>query len=163
MNLALIAVLDQNNGIGKNNQLLCHLPADLRRFKQLTTGHCIIMGRKTFESLPNGPLPNRKNIIITRDLNYKADGGYIMHTIEEVLAFCSNEEKVFIIGGEQIYRLFIQVCDILHITKIDHTFDADVFFPEFTDKSWKIIEKTDYNQDDKNTYTYSFIDYSRNK
>jgi dihydrofolate reductase len=159
MKIAIVAVLDQANGIGKDNKLLCHLPADLRRFKQLTTGHSIIMGRKTFESLPNGPLPNRKNIIITRDKNFLADGCKLIHSVIEAFEICKNEEKVFVIGGGQIYQMFFQHADILHITRIHHVFDADTFFPEIKNEEWFEKSKTDYQPDEKNKYQYSFIDY----
>jgi dihydrofolate reductase len=159
MKIALLAVLDQANGIGKDNKLLCYLPADLRRFKQLTTGHSIIMGRKTFESLPNGPLPNRKNIIITRDKNFMAEGCTLIHSVPEAYEICKNEEIVFVIGGGQIYQMFFQYADILHITRIHHIFDADTFFPEIKNEEWFEESKTDFQPDEKNKYQYSFIDY----
>jgi dihydrofolate reductase len=161
MKIALIAALDENNGIGKDNKLLCYLPADLRRFKQLTTGHCIVMGRKTFESLPNGALPNRRNIVLTRNTSYQAKGAEVACSIEEVINICKEEEKIFVIGGEEIYKLFMQRADILHITRTSHQFEADAFFPDFNDKEWQLTNKTDNQPDEKNKYNYSFLDYSR--
>ncbi len=163
MEVAIIAVLDELNGIGKNNRLLCHLPADLKRFKQLTTGHSVLMGRETFESLPNGPLPNRQNIILTRNTNFKADSCSIVHSVKEVFEICSAKEKVFIIGGGQIYNLFIQHADIMYITKIHHIFEADTFFPSINPNDWQIGSKIDRLADEKNKFDYSFIDYVRKK
>lgn len=161
MKIALIAALDEYNGIGKDNKLLCYLPADLKRFKQLTTGNCILMGRKTFESLPNGALPNRKNIVLTRNTSYNPKGAEVIHTADEVFQFCKKDEKIFVIGGEEIYKLFIKIADILHITRIHHQFEADAFFPEFTQKDWQLTGKTDNQPDEKNKYSYSFLDYSK--
>ena len=161
MEIALIAVLDNNNGIGKDNKLLCHLPADLKRFKQLTTGHTIVMGRKTFESLPNGPLPNRRNIVLTRNKNFLAEGTKTANSRNEVYELCKTEEKIFVIGGEKTYKLFIEKADILHITRIEHQFEADAFFPEFSDNKWEITNRTNHETDEKNKYPYSFIDYHK--
>jgi dihydrofolate reductase len=159
MTIALIAILDQANGIGRENKLLCHLPADLRRFKQLTTGHCVVMGRKTFESLPNGPLPNRRNIIITRDKEFKQTGIEVIHSVKEIFKVCENEHKIFIIGGGQIYNIMLEYADILYITKIHHTFISDAFFPEIKSEEWEIKEKIDYTADEKNKFDYSFIEF----
>ncbi len=161
MKIALIAALDKNNGIGKDNKLLCYLPADLKRFKQLTTGHCIVMGRKTFESLPNGPLPNRRNIVLTRNHSFKADGVDVIHSLEDIFDICKNEEKVFVIGGEEVYKLFIQKADILHITRIHHQFDADAFFPDFNEKEWQLVNEVENQPDEKNKFSYSFLDYEK--
>jgi len=163
MVIALIVVLDKANGIGKNNKLLCHLPADLKRFKQLTSGHTVVMGRKTYESLPNGALPNRKNIILTRDLRYKAENCIIAHSIDKIMEESKNEDKVFVIGGGEIYNMFMQRADLINITKIDHTFEADTFFPEIDLNIWKLDASTNLEADDKNPYNYSFQDYSRRK
>lgn len=161
MKIAIIAVIDENNGIGKENKLLCHLPADLKRFKQLTTGFPVIMGRKTFQSLPNGPLPNRRNIIISRDSSFTAEGCEVVHSEKEALDLCRKEEKVFIIGGGQIYAIFFQFADILHITKIHHKFDSDTLFPEINENEWIECLRADHTMDEKNSFDYSFIDYSR--
>jgi dihydrofolate reductase len=163
MKIALIAAIDENNGIGKDNKLLCHLSSDLKRFKELTTGHCIVMGRKTFESLPNGPLPNRKNIVITQNSNYIANGAYIANSVNEAIKLSEKDKICFIIGGEQIYKLFIDVADILHITKIHHQFDADAFFPAFNIENWNLLENI-YNENDaKNAFPFSFRTYSRKR
>jgi dihydrofolate reductase len=159
MKIAIIAAIDEENGIGRNNQLLCHLPADIRRFKQLTTGHTVIMGRKTFDSLPNGALPNRKNIVLTRDMKFIAENVDIIHSIEEVLELCKDQEQVFIIGGGEIYKLFMQYADILFITRIHHRFHADAFFPEIDPEIWMEETKSDRIADEKHKFNFSFIDY----
>ena len=163
MRLALIAAIDQNNGIGKNNKLLCYLPADLKRFKALTTGNNIIMGRKTFESLPNGPLPNRVNIVISQNNDYNALGCYIAHDLNQAIEFCDKDKECFIIGGEQIYKMFIEVADTLYITRINHKFDADTFFPEIDKGKWHLEEHIPYNSDEKNIYPHTFMTYSRTR
>lgn len=162
MEIALVAVLDLENGIGKDNKLLCHLPADLSYFKQLTTGHCIVMGRKTFESLPNGSLPNRKNVIITNNKQFQADGCIIFHSVEEAIEGLKSEEKVFVIGGGQIYQQFLNRANLLYITRIKQIFSADTFFPDIDAQKWNIKSKTDFTSDEKNKYDYSFIIYARN-
>jgi dihydrofolate reductase len=161
MEIALIAALDLKNGIGKDNKLLCHLPADLRYFKQLTMGHNILMGRKTFESLPNGPLQGRRNIILTKDKNYIAKGCTIYHSVQEIFQSLKNEEKLVVIGGGQIYQLFIHHADILHITKIYQVFGADTFFPKIDSQIWKIQSKSDFFADEKNKFDFSFVTFIR--
>lgn len=163
MDIALIVAMDDKSGIGKDNKLLCYLPADLKRFKLLTSGHSIIMGRKTFESLPKGALPNRRNIVLTRDNYFHAPNCIVVHSVNEALEDCNKEEKVYIIGGEQIYKLFIKYANYLHITKIHHSFDADAFFPELKDDEWQQDSITMMNRDEKNSFNYSFIDFSRRK
>lgn len=161
MKIALIAVIDQNNGIGKDNKLLCHLPADLKRFKTLTTGNSIIMGRKTFESLPNGSLPNRRNIVITYNPDYFAKDCNIAHSVEKAIELSDKDKECFIIGGEQIYKIFMEKADILYITKIHHSFEADAFFPAIESNKWQLFENLYNEPDEKNIYPYSFQSYSR--
>ena len=163
MKIALIASIDQNNGIGKDNSLLCRLSTDLKRFKLLTTGHNVIMGRKTFESLPNGSLPNRKNIVITKNPNYNANDCYIANSEHQALELSDKDKDCFIIGGEQIYKLFIEVADFLYITKIHHLFDADAFFPKIDEKKWLLFENIYNATDAKNDFPFSFTSYSRIK
>lgn len=162
MKIALIAVLDEKNGIGKNNQLLCHLPADLKMFKQLTTGHSIVMGRKTFESLPGGALPNRKNIVFTRNKLYKAENIHTIGSIDELNNLCEEEELIFVIGGAEIYRQFIQIADIMYITRIHHSFEADTFFPQFSE-GWHLSNEEKHLPDEKNKYPYTFQIYHKAK
>ncbi|MBS3992955.1 MAG: dihydrofolate reductase [Bacteroidetes bacterium] len=157
--ITIIAAIDQQNGIGKNNQLLCHLPADLKHFKQLTTGHCIIMGRKTFESIGK-PLPNRTNIIISRNKNlHLPEGCVLTHSLSEALKQVPTAPKVFIIGGAEIYRQAIPKANQLEITHIHHTFKADAFFPEIDTTVWKETAREDFKADEKNKYDYSFVSY----
>ncbi len=157
MKISIIVVIDKKNGIGKDNNLLCYLPADLKNFKKLTTGQSIIMGRKTFESLPKGALPNRRNIVITNNKEFKAENIEIINSIDEAINLCKNEDEVFIIGGANIYNQFIEKADYLYLTKVHETFKADTFFPEINYNEWKIISQDDFNSDEKNKYSYSFI------
>jgi dihydrofolate reductase len=138
MKISIIVAADEQNGIGKNNQLLCHLPADLKYFKTLTTNHAILMGRKTYESIGK-PLPNRTNIIISKTAN-KIEGCFVFNTIEDGIEFARslNEENLFIIGGDSIYKQSLSMCDTIYLTRIHHQFEADSFFPELN-KSWKLI------------------------
>ncbi len=162
MTISIIAVIDKNNAIGKDNKLLCYLPADLKHFKNLTSGHTIVMGRKTFESLPNGALPNRRNIILTRDKTYKREKCEIANSVDEVLSLCEENEEIFIIGGEQVYKLFIDKADKLFLTRVDHEFEADTFFPHFDIKNWSITKKEDFKPDEKNKFFYSFVNCKKN-
>ena len=134
MELSIICALAANRAIGLRGELLYYLPADLRHFKQLTTGHTIVMGRKTFESLPKGALPNRRNIVITRQADYERQGIEVFHSFEEALEACSNDGEVYIIGGESIYRQMVDECDVAHITKVDFAYDADAHFPNLDGK-----------------------------
>lgn len=127
--VAIIVIVDENNGIGKDGDLLCHLPNDLKHFKKLTTGHIIIMGRKTYESLPNGALPNRINIVITSDNADNYPGCIVARSVDEALLLTKNKEKVFIIGGGKIYNSTLHLANKLYLTRIHHKFeDVDTFF-----------------------------------
>ena len=159
MTISIIAALDKNNAIGKDNKLLCYLPADLKHFKNTTTGCTIVMGRKTYESLPNGALPNRRNVVLTRDKDYKCEGCEIVHSVNEVFNICKEDDEVFIIGGEQIYKLFIEKVDKLFLTQVHNEFDADTFFPYFDKNNWSIVKKEDFKSDEKNKFDFSFVDY----
>ena len=131
MELSMIVVVDENGAIGYNNVLLCHLPADLKHFRELTTGNTIIMGRKTFESLPNGALPKRENIVLTKNKNVSFPDTLIFNTLDSALNYCSDKDKVFIIGGAMIYEEALNLSDTLYLTFIHHKFEkADAFFPQ---------------------------------
>jgi len=158
--ITIIAAIANNNALGKNNQLIWHLPADLIRFKKTTLHHFVIMGRKTFESL-NKPLPNRTTIIVTRNKKYKADGCIVVHSLKEALSVSKKEENVFILGGAKIYEQAIKFADVLDITIVHHTFDADTFFPEIDKTIWKESARQDLKADEKNKYDYSFVTYTR--
>ena len=154
--IALIAAIAKNNAIGINNKLIYWLPNDLKRFKELTTGHTIIMGSNTFRSLPKGALPNRRNIVLSRKES-SFPGTETFKSLEEALANCLNEEIVYIIGGETLYKAAMPIADILCLTEIDDTpQNADAFFPEFTKSEWEIIEDEAYKKDEKHDFEYRF-------
>ena len=138
----LIAAVDKNWAIGKNNELLVSIPNDMKMFRQMTTGKVVVMGRKTLESFPNGlPLKNRVNIVLTKNQNYQVKDAIIVHSVEEVLEELKkyDSEDVYVIGGEQIYRQMLPYCDTAHMTKIDHAYEADAYFPNLDEKEeWKI-------------------------
>ena len=161
----MIVAVDEKNAIGKENQLLCHLKGDMVNFKELTTGHPIIMGRKTFESLPKGALPNRVNIVLTKDEEKIFDKAISCSSINEVLNLrvIKNCERCFVIGGAQIYKQFFDIADKLYVTSIRHTFDgADAFFPEIDIEDWKINSVSDeFKADEKNDQPYFFAVYER--
>ena len=159
MTIQSVVIVDQNNGIGKNNQLLCHMPADLKHFKSLTVGHPVIMGRKTFESMGKA-LPNRRNIVIsTQDLKF--ENCEVVNSLEGAIDTCRGEDLISIIGGATIFEQSMNLVDTLHLTCIHHTFEADTFFPEIDTETWEISSKEDFKADEKNPYDYSFITYKR--
>ena len=153
--IVMIAAVAENNALGKDNDLVWHLPNDFKRFKSLTTGHHIIMGRKTFESFPK-PLPNRTHVIITRQADYNPENCIVVDSIEKAIAVCPENETSYIIGGGEIYKLGLQYADQLEITRVHHSFEADAFFPEIDTKEWKEIQ-TEFNaMDDKHQFAYSY-------
>ncbi|MCZ4693316.1 dihydrofolate reductase [Ancylomarina euxinus] len=160
MPISIIVAASQNNVIGKDNQLIWRLSADLKRFKALTTGHHIIMGRKTFDSIGK-PLPNRTSIIITRQADYKVEGCIVVNSLEEALAIVPADQEAFIIGGGTIYKEAIDKADKLYLTLVHSKFDGDTFFPKLEAKIWNSVKREDYMPDAKNEYAYSFIDYER--
>lgn len=159
--VALIVAVDEQNGIGWKGELLCHLPADLKHFKEITTGHAIIMGRKTYESLPKGALPNRRNIVLTSDKkqeNYP--GCIVVRSLEEAFACTNDEEIVFIIGGERVYRASLHLANTLYVTRVHHTFEeVDTFFPNVNIEEWELVEEERHEKDDKHTCSFSFQTY----
>lgn len=159
--ITIIAAVAENRALGKDNQLIWHLPADLKRFKQVTLGHHIIMGRKTFESLGK-PLPNRTTIIITRNKNYKQEGCIVVNSLPEAIEASKTDENPYILGGAEIYKQALAIADKLDLTLVHHSFDADAYFPEINTAVWKETERTLYKADAKNEYDYSFVSYLRN-
>lgn len=156
VNLSIAVAVGENFAIGKNNQLLWHMPADLKYFKQTTSGHTIIMGRKTFDSVGR-PLPNRRNIVITRDATLKIDGVEVVNSLDKALEITNNEEKpVFIVGGAEIYRQALPKTQTIYLTTIHHTFEADTFFPAIDRNEWNVISAEQHKADDKNIYDYTF-------
>ena len=161
----IIVAADSNWGIGKNNQLLVSIPADMKMFRQETTGKVVVMGRKTLESFPNGlPLKNRTNIVLTGNKNYKVNGAIIVHTVEELLEEIKKypSDEVYCIGGDSVYKQILPYCDTAHVTKIDFAYEADSHFPNLDEMpEWKITAESE-----EQTYfdlEYTFVKYEREK
>ncbi|WP_158795935.1 dihydrofolate reductase [Pedobacter sp. L105] len=155
MIVSSIVATAENNGIGKDNQLLWRLPADLKHFKDITTGHTVIMGRKTFDSVGK-PLPNRRNIVVTRKSGLEISGAEVVNTIEAALALCDDNEEVFIVGGAEIYKMAMPLTDKIYLTVVHGTFDADTFFPPIDPEIWKETDVVNHEPDEKNAYAYTF-------
>jgi dihydrofolate reductase len=161
MKLSLIAGIGKNNELGKGNTLLWHMPKDLKHFKEITSGKTVIMGRKTFESIGR-PLPNRRNIIITRDKEYNTEGIEIVYSLIDAIEKVKSENESFIIGGAEIYKQAINKADKLYITHIDaNDKEADSFFPIIDKNIWKETRREDFKKDNENIYDYSFVEYIR--
>ena len=160
MTIAAVVVTDLKNAIGKNNQLLCHLPADLKFFKRTTLGFPIIMGRKTYESIGR-VLPGRRNLVITRSPDYKIEGAEIYHSLDAAVKSCS-EEKVFIIGGAEIFRQSLSITDEIYRTLIQEEFEADTWFPYF-EKNFQLEESECFDADEKNKFNYCFQKWTKRK
>lgn len=162
--VSIIAAVADNYAIGKSNKLPWHLSADLKHFKALTTGSAVLMGKRTFESLPNGPLPNRKNIVLSSMLSEGVrEGYYEADSIDDALELCDKEENIFIIGGGSVYRQTMDMADYMYITWVHADFVADAFFPNIDFEKWKVISREDYEPDEKNQYPYSFVTYEKIK
>ena len=160
MIISLIAAMGKNRVIGKDNSLIWKLPADMEYFREKTTGKPVVMGRKTFESIGR-PLPNRKNIIITRDENYKAEGCVVVHSVDEALKAAEDAEEVMVIGGSQIYKEFFPRANKMYLTFIDEEFEGDTFFPEWDKEEWKEVSREEHDKDEKNSYNYVFVEFER--
>ena len=159
--LTIIAAVAKNNALGKNNDLIWQLPADLKRFKKITLGHHVIMGRKTFESLGR-PLPNRTTIIISRNVSYKVEGCIVVHTLEAAILAAKEDNNPFILGGGEIYKQALLHADILDLTLVHHSFDdADTFFPDIDYNQWTEINREDFKADEEHAYDYSFVRYKK--
>jgi dihydrofolate reductase len=158
--ITLIAAVAENNALGKDNKLLWHLPEDFKRFKALTSGHNIIMGRKTFESFPK-PLPNRTHIIITRQKNYAPEGCIVVNSLQSAIEACPAEVENFIIGGGEIYKQAIEFADKIDITKVHASFDADTFFPEIDVKKWQVATEEFHPKDEKHEFEFTFLTYHK--
>jgi dihydrofolate reductase len=160
--IIMIAAVAENNALGKNNDLLWHLPNDFKRFKEITSGHYIIMGRKTFDSFPK-PLPNRTHVIISRQNNLEKEGCIVVQDLEKALAVCPKNEDIFIIGGGEIYKQFMTFADQLDITRVHDSFDADVYFPEIDSEIWELTTEIMHQKDEKHLFDYSFQTFVRKK
>ena len=170
MIISLIAAVSENNVIGKNNALPWHLPTDMKYFRDTTMGHCVIMGRKNYDSIPlkYRPLDGRVNIVVTRKKDFLAPGCIVVNSVEEALKTAEANSplgvggsEVFIIGGADIYRQTIDIADKIHYTKIHHTFDGDAFFPKIDESKWKLTSKKDMSVDGKNKFPFSFCVYEK--
>ena len=168
MKTVLIVAIDKEKGIGKNNDLMWHLPDDMKFFKETTKGHIVVMGRKNFESIPEKyrPLPDRENVVLTRNSDYEATGSTVFNSFEACMKAYQNEEEriVFIIGGGEIYRMALEanVVDEMYITHVDKIYGADTFFPEFNSEKWKIETVLEHNQDERHEAAFSVRKYTKN-
>jgi dihydrofolate reductase len=159
--ISIIVAVARNNAIGRNNELLWHLPDDLVRFKKITSGHPVIMGKRTWESLPRRPLPNRRNIVITDVPGERIEGADMAYSIDEAVALCNPEEESFVIGGASVYRQFLPRCNRLYLTKVYKDFEGDVFFPDPDPAEWKLVSSEEGPPDGKNDFRYTYLVYER--
>ncbi|MDU1891907.1 MAG: dihydrofolate reductase [Dysgonomonas sp.] len=162
--ISIIVAADESNAIGKDNDMLYHLPNDLKYFKSVTSGNPVIMGRKTFESLPKGALPNRRNIVITNNKKLQFENCEMCSSVQEAIDLCKDESQIFFIGGGTIYEKVMDIADKLYLTRVHHKFDgADTFFPEINTEEWKVVFKEDHPSDEKHKYAYSFLQFEKIK
>ncbi len=160
--ISIIVAIAENYAIGKKGDLLCHMPADLKHFKEITSGKTVLMGERTFFSLPKHPLPNRRNIVLTDVQGKTFEGAEAVYSLDELCAKVQGEEEAFVIGGGMVYRQMMERADKLYITHIHHSWeDADTFFPEIDAKVWKQLSAERHEADDKNPYDYTFAEYGR--
>ena len=159
--ISIIVAISEDYGIGKDNDLLWKIPEDLKRFKKLTMGHCVIMGKRTWESLPKRPLPGRRNIVLTDIPGECIDCGITAYSIEDALSKSSGCEEIFIMGGGSVYRQFMPIADRLYITRIHRNAPADTWFPEISEKEWSAVETEEFNGDNDVIPPYSYIIYQR--
>lgn len=159
--ITMIAAAGENNELGKDNGMLWHLPDDFKRFKELTSGHCIIMGRKTFDSLDKA-LPNRTNIVITRNKDYKKTGAIAVQSMEEALKLAEKDPNPFIIGGGEIYTMGLPIANKIELTRVHETFDnAEAFFPEFSRENWKLLSEVRHEKDVRHKYAFTYQTWVR--
>jgi len=159
--ISIIVAIAENNAIGKDNKLLWYLSDDLKRFKRITSGHQVIMGRNTYLSLPVRPLKNRVNVVITDDPGEVFEGCITVRSIEDALKLCKDDEESFVIGGGAVYRQFMPLAGKLYITKVHKDFEADTFFPEIDENEWELIEEEYHPADEKHEYPFTFLTYSK--
>lgn len=159
--VSIIVAVSDDWGIGRDNELLWYIPEDLRRFKRLTIGKSVIMGKKTWESLPRKPLPGRKNIVLTDIHGEHIESAVTAYSIEDAVSKCESDEEAFVIGGGSIYRQFMNVADRLYITHVHKKAPADVYFPKIDRRKWKVIEKEECVSEDDNKIPYSYVVYER--
>lgn len=160
--ISIIVAIAENYAIGKKGDLLCHMPADLKHFKDITSGKTVMMGERTFFSLPKHPLPNRRNIVLTDVAGKTFEGAEAVYSIDEMVKCIQGEEEAFVIGGGMVYRQMMPLSDKLYITHIHHSWeDADTFFPEIKESEWKLLNAERHFADEKNPYNYTFATYGR--
>ena len=160
-NISIIVAIASNHAIGKDNRLLWHLSDDLKRFKKLTTGHTLIMGRNTFLSLPNGKLPNRRHIVISDIPDESFEGCEMARSIEEAIELAGTEEECFVIGGGMVYRPFLPVAGKLYLTRVHASFEADTFFPEIDYSRWKALANEEVDAGERNQYRHTYTEFIR--
>ena len=158
--ITIIAAAGQNNELGRDNDLVWHLPNDFKRFKKLTTGHHIIMGRKTFESFPK-LLPNRTHIVISRNNSYKAEGVIVVKSLNEALKAVKDDAQPFIIGGGEIYNLGLEIADKIELTRVHKNFEADTFFPEIPLENWQLIHEEYHEKDENHKFAFTYQTFVR--
>ena len=158
--ITMIAAAAENNALGKDNDLVWHLPDDFKRFKRLTSGHHIIMGRKTFESFPK-LLPDRTHVIITRKEDYQPEGTIVVNSMEEALRVSKLDDQPFIIGGGEIYKMGMEKADRIELTRVHAEFDADTFFPEIDKNQWTLVKDQYHEKDEKHKYSFTYLTYER--
>ena len=160
--ISIVAAIADNYAIGKSNALPWYLPADLKHFRQLTIGHAVVMGKRTFQSLPHGPLPDRRNIVLTSGMSEGVNEGYFeADSLEDAVFLCEHEQQVFIIGGATVYHQCIEKVDFMYITWVHKTFSADTFFPTIDFDKWEEVKHEDHDADENNLYSYTFSEYKR--
>lgn len=160
--ISIIVAIAENYAIGKKGDLLCHMPTDLKHFKDITSGKTVMMGERTFFSLPKHPLPNRRNIVLTDVAGKTFEGAEAVYSIDEMVKCIQGEEEAFVIGGGMVYRQMMPLADKLYITHIHHSWeDADTFFPEIKESEWKLLNAEHHFADEKNPYNYTFATYGR--
>lgn len=158
--LTMIAAAAENNALGKDNDLVWHLPDDFKRFKRLTSGHHIIMGRKTFESFPK-LLPDRTHVIITRQEDYSPEGTIVVNSIEEAIRVSKLDEQAFIIGGGEIYKMGMEHAEKIELTRVHGEFDADTYFPEINEDEWKLVKEQFHEKDERHDHSFTYLTYER--
>lgn len=159
--ISIIVAIASNNAIGKDNQLLWHIPADMKYFKKITTGHTVIMGKNTFLSLPGGPLVNRRNIVISDDPDDHFKGCVTVNSINEAIELCDEEIECFVIGGASVYRQFLPFATRLYVTKVNKSFEADTFFPEISSGEWTEVSRELHDDRERHEFSFEFIVFQR--
>lgn len=162
MTISIIVAIAANRAIGLNNKMPWHITEDLQRFKAITMGSPVVMGRKTFESLP-GALPGRKNVVITRNEEYKAEGAVVVHSLEEAIEKCKGAEEMFIMGGAQIYEQALPIADRLYLTRVLHDYEADTYFPDWDVRQWAVESMEAFESGSEFPHPYQFINYVRTR